>query len=147
MIERGSCGAFLKAQARRQRAGGDVAHDDFERHDLDFADQLLAHVETLDEMRRHADLAELHEDVLGDAVVQYALAFDQRVFLGVERGCVVFEMLDERARLRTLIEDLRLALVDAPTLVHSRTSEDQQIVLTHCDRPNFSRVLRQTLTP
>ena len=36
--------------------GGDVAHDDLDRDDLDFADQLLAHVEAAHEVRRHADL-------------------------------------------------------------------------------------------
>ena len=139
--------AFLQAEARRQRAGGDVAHDHLERDDLDLADQLLAHVEAPHEVRRHADLAELREDVLGDAVVEHALAFDQRVLLVVERGGVILEMLDESAGLRTFVKHLGLALVDATPLVHSWTSEDQQIVLTHCDRPNFSRALRQTLTP
>ena len=69
-------------------------------------------------MRRHADLAEALEDVLGDAVVEHALAFDQRVLLGVERGRVILEMLDERAGLGALVEHLGLALVDATTLVH-----------------------------
>src|SRR6185437_5527552 len=47
--------ALLDAEARRQRAGGDVTHADLERDDLDLADQLLAHIEPADEMRRHAD--------------------------------------------------------------------------------------------
>ena len=139
--------AFFKTEARRQRTGCNVAHDDLERHDLNFADQLLAHVESLDEMRRYADLAEFHENVFGDAIVQNALAFDQRVLLRVEGGRVVFEMLNEGSGLRTLIEDLRLALVNAPTLVHSWTSEDQQLALTHCDIWIFSRVRTRTLTP
>ncbi len=73
--------AFLDAEARRQRAGGDVAHHDLERDDLDFADQLLAHVQALDEVGRHAHLAEALEDVLGDAVVEHALAVDELVLL------------------------------------------------------------------
>jgi hypothetical protein len=91
--------AFLDAEARRQRAGGDVAHHDLERDDLDFADQLLAHVEPADEVRRDADLVEMLEDVLGDAVVEHALAVDDLVLLLVEGGGVVLEELDERARL------------------------------------------------
>ena len=59
MIERGSGLALLEPEARRQRAGGDVAHDHLEGNDLDLADQLLAHVEAAHEVRRHADLAEL----------------------------------------------------------------------------------------
>ena len=44
---------------------------------------------------------------------------DLGVLLVVERGCIVFEVLDERARLRTLIEDLGLTFVDAASPVHS----------------------------
>ena len=48
--------AFLDAQALGEGARRDVAHDDLQRHDLDFADQLLAHIEPADEMGRHADV-------------------------------------------------------------------------------------------
>jgi hypothetical protein len=41
--------------------GGHVAHDDLERDDLDFLDQLLAHVEAADEVGRDADLRQLGE--------------------------------------------------------------------------------------
>ena len=101
-----------------ERAGGDVAHHHFERDDLDLADQLLAHVEPLDEMGRHADLAELLEQKFGDAVIEDALALDLVVLLVVEGGGVVLEMLDERAGLGTFIENLGLAFVDAATPVH-----------------------------
>jgi hypothetical protein len=40
------------------------------------------------------------------------------VLLGVEGGRVVLEVLDERSRLRALVEDLRLALVDATAAIH-----------------------------
>ena len=69
-------------------------------------------------MRRHADLAELHEQILGDAVVEDAFALDLVVLLVVEGGGVVLEMLDERAGLGALIEDLGFAFVDAPAAVH-----------------------------
>ena len=58
------------------------------------------------------------EDVLGDAVVEHALAFDQRVLLGVEGGRIVLEMLDERAGLGPFVQDLGLAFVDPTPLVH-----------------------------
>ena len=60
----------------------------------------------------------LREDVLGDAVVEHALALDQRVLLGVERGGVILEMLDERAGLGAFVKHLGLALVDATPPVH-----------------------------
>jgi hypothetical protein len=37
--------AFLDPETLGDRARGDVAHHDFQRDDLDFADQLLAHVD------------------------------------------------------------------------------------------------------
>src|ERR671920_276868 len=69
-------------------------------------------------MRRHANVVEVLEHVFGDAIVQHALAVDHLVLLGVEGGRVVLEMLDEGSRLRPLIEDLRLALVDATAAIH-----------------------------
>ena len=70
-------------------------------------------------MGRHADLAELREDVLGDAVVEHALALDQRVLLVVEGRGIVLEMLNEGAGLGSLVEDLGLALVYTAPPVHS----------------------------
>jgi hypothetical protein len=62
------------AQARGDRAGGDVAHHDLERDDLDFLDQLLAQVQAADEVRLDADLVQASHDVLADPVVDDALA-------------------------------------------------------------------------
>src|SRR5581483_8043260 len=112
--------ALVDAEALRQRARGDVAHHDLERNDLDLANQLLAHVEPADEVRRYADLVEMLEDVLGDSVVEHALAFDHIVLLGVEGGRIVLEMLNQRSRLRAFIEDLRLAFIDSATAAHWR---------------------------
>ena len=106
-------GAFLDAQALGQRAGGDIAHHDFERDDLDFLDQLLAHVEAANEVGRDAHPVQMVEDVLGNAVVEHALAVDHFMFLLVERGSVVLEELDQCSRLRSFIEDLGLAFVNA----------------------------------
>ena len=75
-------------------------------------------------MRRHADLPELLEQILGDAVIEHALPFDLVVLLVVEGGGVVLEVLDEGARLGSFIQDLGFAFVDAPTAVHV-------LVLTH----------------
>jgi hypothetical protein len=40
------------------------------------------------------------------------------VLLAVERGGVIFKVLDEGAGLRALIEDLGFAFIDATALVH-----------------------------
>ena len=58
------------------------------------------------------------EDMLGDAVVEHALAADRPALLRVERGRVVLEILDQRAGLGTLVEDLGLALVDLAAAGH-----------------------------
>ena len=63
-------------------------------------------------------VAERGEDMLGDAVVEHALAADRAALLGVERGRVVLEILDQGARLGTLVEDLGLAFVDLAAAGH-----------------------------
>ena len=57
-------------------------------------------------------MAEQGEDMLGNAVVEHALAGDRSLLLGVERGRVVLEILDQGAGLRPLVEDLGLAFID-----------------------------------
>src|SRR5262249_41767036 len=81
-------------------------------------DQLLAHVEAANEVSRHADVVEMLEDVFGDAVVEDALALDHLVLLRIEGGRVVLEVLNQRTGLGALVEDLRLALVDAAAAAH-----------------------------
>ena len=110
--------ALLDAEALRQRAGRDVAHHNLERNDLHLADQLLAHVHPADEVRRHADLVQVLEHVLRDAIVQHALTFDHLMLLGIEGGRVVLEVLDQGARLGSFVENLRLAFIDTATAAH-----------------------------
>jgi hypothetical protein len=110
--------ALLDAEALRQRAGGDVAHDHFQRNDLHLADQLLAHVEAPDEVGRNPDIVEVLEDVFGDPVVEDAFAFDDLVLLRIEGGRVVLEVLDQRSGLRPFVQDLRLAFINAATAAH-----------------------------
>jgi len=110
--------AFLDAEALGEAAGHDVPHHHLDRHDLDLADELLAHVEAADEVRRHPDVAEQREQMLGDAVVEHALARDRALLLRVEGGRVVLEVLDERAGLGALVQNLGLALVDLAAAGH-----------------------------
>src|SRR4029079_2124111 len=113
--------AFLDPEALAERAGGDVAHHHLDRDDLDLANELLAHVQAADEVRRDADVREAQENVLGDAVVDHALAIDRALLLGVEGGRVVLEVRDDRARLGTLVEDLGLAFVKLAAAGHGNT--------------------------
>jgi hypothetical protein len=62
-----------------------------------------------DEVGRHPDVVEMLKAVFGDAIVEDALAFDDLVLFRIEGGRVVLEVLDQRSRLRSFGEDLRLA--------------------------------------
>ena len=111
---------LLDAQPLRQRARRHVAHHDLEGNDLHFLDELLAHVEAAHEMRRHADRVQLRHQIFGNAVVEDPLAFDRRLLGGVESGRIVLEVLDQRSRLRPLIEDFGLAFVNHAAALHGR---------------------------
>ena len=110
--------ALVDAEALGERTGGDIADDHFAGDDLDFADQLLAHVHGADEVGRHADLVQAREDIFRDTVVEDALAFNRRVFLIVEGGGVILEMLDESAGFGAFVKDLGLALINASATAH-----------------------------
>jgi hypothetical protein len=92
-----------------------VAHDHFQRDDLDLADQLFAHVDAADEVVGHADIGQPGHEEFRQAVVQHALALDRGLFLGVEGGGVILEILDQGARLGAFVQDLGLAFVDLLT--------------------------------
>ena len=105
---------------------GNVAHDHFQRNNLDRADQLLAHVDALDEMRGHPDLVQPGHDKFRQHVVQHALAIDHVALFRVEGGGIIFEILHQRARFGALIENLGLALINfragAPSAFSNRCS-------------------------
>jgi hypothetical protein len=69
-------------------------------------------------VRRNPDIVEVLEQVLRNPVVEDTLALDYLVFLGIERGRVVLEVLDQGARLRAFIEDLRLAFLNTAPTAH-----------------------------
>ena len=117
--------AFGKAEARRERAGRDVAHDHLERDDLDLAHELLAHVEAPEEVRGDAGLRQPRHQILGDAVVENALAGDHALLLVVEGGRIVLEVLDEGAGLRPFEQDLGLAFINAAAPGHRVISGDE----------------------
>src|SRR3546814_3686761 len=92
---------------------------------LPISDQLLAHIEAADEMVRHADIAEQGKDMLGNAVVEHALAVDRPTLLRVEGGRVVLEILDQRARFGAFIEDLGFAFIDLAAAGHGRKRSEE----------------------
>jgi uncharacterized protein YebE (UPF0316 family) len=69
------------------------------------------------------------EQVFRDPVVEHALAVDHFMLLGIEGGRVILEVLDERSGFRSLIEDLRLALIDATATIHRRVPWFEKIHL------------------
>jgi hypothetical protein len=67
---------------------------------------------------RHPDVVEVLEQVFRDPVVEDALALDHLVLLRVERGRIVFEVLNQRARLRSFVQNLGFAFIDAASTAH-----------------------------
>ena len=112
-------GALDDAQPRGQAAGGDVADHDLQRDDLNLADQLLAHVQAADEVRRHADLVQPHHQVFADAVVQHALAGDDALLGAVAGGGVVLEVLHQGAGFGSFEQDFGFALIELSAAGHS----------------------------
>src|SRR3546814_886324 len=96
--------------------------------------KLFAHVEAADEMGRDANLRQQCENMLGNAVIQYALTADGAFFLRIEGGRVILEILDDGAGLRPFIEDLGFAFIDLAATGHAG-------VPTHetCNRNNMPR--------
>src|SRR5207244_10004673 len=75
-------------------------------------------VETADEMGGHSDVVDMLKQVLRNPVVEDALALDHLMFLGIERGRIVLEVLDQGSRLRSFIENLGLAFINAASTAH-----------------------------
>ncbi len=69
-------------------------------------------------MGRHPDVVQVLEEELRNPVIEDTLALDHLVLLGVERGRIILEVLDQGTRLRALIQNLRLAFVNATPTAH-----------------------------
>src|SRR3984957_17008081 len=108
----GQGGAFLDPQPLGHGTGGDIAHHHFQGNDLDFLDQLLAHVEAAHEMGGHADGGQLGHQIFADAVVEDALALDGVLLGAIAGGGVILEILDDSAWLGALVKNLGFAFVD-----------------------------------
>ena len=68
---------------------------------------------------RHAEFVESGENQFRDSIVEHTFAVDDGLLGSVESGRVVLVVNDDGAGLRTLIEDLRLSLIDPrPLGVH-----------------------------
>ena len=63
--------------------------------------------------------SEQGEDMFRNTVIEHALAADRALLLRVERGGVVLEILDQRAGLGALVQDLGLAFVDLAAASHA----------------------------
>ena len=61
------------------------------------------------------------EDMLRNAVVDHALAGNRALFLSVEGGGIVLEILDQSAGFGAFVKDLGLAFVDFAAAGHKRT--------------------------
>src|SRR5271163_1512441 len=69
-------------------------------------------------MSWHPDVVEVLKQVLRNPVVEDALALEHLMFLLVERGRIVLEVLDQGSRLRTFVKNLGLAFINAASTAH-----------------------------
>ncbi len=104
--------ALFHAEALCDRARRNVAAHDFQRNDLNLANELLAHVHSLDEMRRRPNRVEVGHDERRNLIIQNAFAVQDRFLGAVKSRRVVFEMLNDGARLGSLVKNLGLAFID-----------------------------------
>ena len=121
--------SFFQSQAFAQGAGGDVAHDDFDGNDGEFANQLLAHVQGADEVGGDSEFVQAGEQEFGYAVVEHSLAFHGGAFAVVECGCVVLEVLDQGAWFGSFVEALGFAFVDLLAIFHLRLLREGMVVV------------------
>ncbi len=112
--------AFFAAEPLRHRTRDDIAHDGFDRDDLQPLAQHLAIIEAAHEMRLDAVAFEQREEQLRHAVIDDALVLDRAFFLGIEGGRVVLEIGNDQIGVGGRIELLRLALVKHFELFGSR---------------------------
>ena len=70
-------------------------------------------------MGRDSDVRQPGKNMFGHAVVDYAFARNRAFFLGIKCGCVVLEILDQRAGFGTLVKNLGLAFVDFAAAGHN----------------------------
>src|SRR6266545_5651490 len=111
-------GALLESRALGQAARHHVAGDGLDLDDIEAAAQHLPVGERVEEMGRHPLLPQEREEHARHPVVDHALAHDGAALEGVERSGVVLEVLDDEPGLVGSVDDLRLAFVDLPTLLH-----------------------------
>ena len=103
---------LFDAEALAERAGRDVADDDFERDDVDAFDELVRVVYLLHEVRLYAVVGEKLEELRRDLVVENALAAHGRLLLSVESGEAVLILDYHIVRVFGRVKSLGFAFVD-----------------------------------
>ena len=91
--------ALFHAVALGEGTGGNVADDDLQGHDGDFFHHGLPVGDLLDEVGGHARFFQLLHQVIGQLVVDDALADDGALLGAVERGGVVLVVHDHQIRI------------------------------------------------
>ena len=80
-----------------------VAHNHLKRDNFAFAHQLFAHIQAFDEMRGDANCLQTVHEKFRQTVVQNTLTVDHVFLFGIERGGVIFEVLNDGSRLRSFV--------------------------------------------
>jgi hypothetical protein len=103
--------AFLDTEAFADTASSDIPDNDLYRDDFNGFDKLLTHGKPFDEMVWNSDVAEATKDIFGNMIIDDAFSCQGAFFFGIERSCVVFEILDDRVWFWPFEENFGLTFV------------------------------------
>ena len=83
-------------------------------------------------MGRNTDLAYACHQELGNPVIDHTLTGDRSLFLVIERGGVVLEVLDQGSRFRAFEKDFSLPLVDTSAAGHDVPQLSENLCTLWC---------------
>ena len=80
-----------------------VAHNYLKRDDFAFPHQLFPHIQAFNEVCRDTDCLQTVHEKFRQTVVQNTLAVDHIFLFGIECGGLIFEVLNDGSRLRSIV--------------------------------------------
>ena len=104
-------GALRQTDAGCKRTCYDIADDNLQRYDGNLLDDGLALGDLLDKVGRDALACQHLHQMVGNTVVDDALAYDGALLHAVECGCVVLVVNDQQLRIIGAVNLLCLAFV------------------------------------
>ena len=111
--------AFINAISLGKRACGDVAHDDFQRHNLHPAHKRITRIELLYKVIGNPHFGKAHHQAVVHLIVDCAFARNGALLQTVEGSSVILIGYDQQIRILGFIYALGFSFVELIHLVHS----------------------------